>query len=556
MAERLRRELRVPPSAETRALVEEVRRGRVGATAPATQLPLPAPLARTARPEGRERPLARLKATWDDAATGTLRIAIATGEPGIGKTTLLGEFARRVHASGAAVLFGRSDEQGLLPYQPWVEALERHLDGVPPADDALARLLPSLAQRAPSTDPAGERYRAFEAVRTLLEETAAERPVLLVLDDLQWADPDSLQLLRHLARMAQDARVLIAISLRQAELTKAVSAALADLRREGPLVQLVLQGLDEEAVAAVLARHDASGDAAAYRERTGGNPFFLDELLREQAFGEPDGPPPGVREVIGRRIARLPGPGRCVLQAGAALGMEFEPLVLTTAERVVDGLAAAVGAGLLTQVGERRYTFPHALIRETVLADMSPSRKACMHLRIADVLAEQRGHAGEIAKHVRAAGECAPPRAADRGGARRRPPGRGRAGLRRRGGALRGRAGGERRHRSRAASGARGRRRGRTAGDAAGARAGAPRAHAPGSPRAHAPQSPRADTPATPRADDAGSAAGGAGNAADGGGVRPRRDPARARRRTRSGGQPSRRAGRVRPGRRARARGA
>ena len=136
--------------------------------------------------------------------------------------------------------------------------------------------------------------------------------------------------------------------------------------------------------------------------------------------------------MIGRRIARLPGPGRCVLQAGAALGMEFEPLVLTTAERVVDGLAAAVGAGLLTQVGERRYTFPHALIRETVLADMSPSRKACMHLRIADVLAEQGGHAGEIAKHVRAAGDVRAARAADRGGARRRPPGRGRAGLRRR----------------------------------------------------------------------------------------------------------------------------
>ncbi len=95
------------------------------------------------------------------------------------------------------MLFGRSDEQGLLPYQPWVEALERHLDGLPPVererrlgDGALARLLPSLAQPSRrAADPAGERYRAFEAVRALLEETAAERPVLLVLDDLHWADP-------------------------------------------------------------------------------------------------------------------------------------------------------------------------------------------------------------------------------------------------------------------------------------------------------------------------------------------------------------------------------
>ena len=114
-----------------------------------------------------------------------------------------------MHAEGAAVLFGRSDEQGLLPYQPWVEALERHLDGLPPVererrlgDGALARLLPSLGPAGEPGDAAGERYRAFEAVRTLLEETAGERPVLLVLDDLHWADPDSLLLLRHLARMA------------------------------------------------------------------------------------------------------------------------------------------------------------------------------------------------------------------------------------------------------------------------------------------------------------------------------------------------------------------
>ena len=98
--------------------------------------------------------------------------------------------------------------------------------------------------------------------------------------------------------------------------------------------------------------------------------------------------------------------------------MEFEPLVLTTAERVVDGLAAAVAAGLLTQVGERRYTFPHALIRETVLAEMPPSRKACMHLGSPTCSTSQGGHAGEIAKHVRAAGECAPPS----GGSRRSSP--------------------------------------------------------------------------------------------------------------------------------------
>jgi hypothetical protein len=475
LTERLRRELRIPPSPETRALVEDVRRGRVGGVADAAQPPLPAPLARTVHPEGREPLLARLRSAWDAAGAGALRFAVATGEPGIGKTTLLGEFARRVHADGAAVLFGRSDEQALLPYQPWVEALERHLAALGPADrerrladGALARLLPTLrpapawpdgtsgvgaadgrggtdgtgrrggadgtgaangagaalgagaplgaaptgeptAAVAPGGADASERYRAFEAVRALLEETAAERPVLLVLDDLQWADADSLHLLRHLARMAHGARVLVAISTRQAEVTPAVAAALADVRREGPLLQLQLGGLDEDAVAAVLARHDATGDAAAYRERTGGNPFFLDELLRDEAEHGRSAVPPGVREVIGRRIARLPEPARCVLQAGAALGLEFEPLVLTTRELVVEGLHDAVAAGLLTRVDDRRYAFPHGLIAETVLAEMSLPRRASLHLRIADALAELGARHGEIVRHVRAAGHLAPP---------------------------------------------------------------------------------------------------------------------------------------------------
>jgi hypothetical protein len=272
---------------------------------------------------------------------------------------LLGELARRAHADGAAILFGRSNEQGLLPYQPWVEALERHLAGLDPigrerrlGDGALARLLPSLA--AEPADAAADRYRAFEAVRGLLEEAAAERPVLLVLDDLHCSDPDSLLLLRHVVRMAGGARVLVAISIREAELSTAAAGTLADLRREGPLVQIALSGLDEDAVAAVLARHDATGDAAAYRERTGGNPCFLDELLRDEAeHGTSAAPPPGVREVIGRRLNRLSASARYALAAGAAQGLEFEPLALD--DEALDGLAEAAAAGLVAPVCERRF---------------------------------------------------------------------------------------------------------------------------------------------------------------------------------------------------------
>ena len=215
MSERLRSELGIPPSAATRALVEDVRRGRIArpaaAVAAASAPALPAALAAAEHPEGRGPALARLEQAWADAVSGARRFALVTGEPGIGKTTLAGELARRAHAQGGAVLLGRSDEHALVPFQPWIEALERLLEALPAADadhwltahdGALARLLPARsAAQAPAGGPR-ERYLAFELVRALLDDVAARWPVLLVLDDVHWADADSLSLLRHLARSA------------------------------------------------------------------------------------------------------------------------------------------------------------------------------------------------------------------------------------------------------------------------------------------------------------------------------------------------------------------
>ena len=254
---------------------------------------MPAALAAAEHPEGRGPALARLEQAWADAVSGALRFALVTGEPGIGKTTLAGELARRAHAQGGAVLLGRSDEHALVPFQPWIEALERLLEALPAADvdhwltahdGALARLLPA---RSPAQAAAGgprERYLAFELVRALLDDVAARRPVLLVLDDVHWADADSLSLLRHLARSAPRGRLLVVLCARPAELEPAVAQTLAELRREGPLVHVDLAGLDDDAVAALLARRTGATDresARRYRARSGGNPFFLDELLRE-----------------------------------------------------------------------------------------------------------------------------------------------------------------------------------------------------------------------------------------------------------------------------------
>ena len=295
LADRLRRELGVPPSAETRALVEDVRRGRVGAGAvePARPPSLPPALARTVAPEGRRPSLDRLQNAWNDALGGHARVAVVGGEPGIGKTTLAGELARRVHAAGATVLYGRCDEQALVPYQPWVEALEALLGELPAdeADDwltahdgALARLLPARGDGAAPEHGASARYLAFESVRGLLEHAAAARPVLLVLEDLHWADADSAALLRHLGKSLVRGRLLLLVTTWEHELAAATADALAELRRAGPLLHEVLTGLDDDAVAALLARRSVDvGASSRYRERTGGNPFFLEELLLRRA---------------------------------------------------------------------------------------------------------------------------------------------------------------------------------------------------------------------------------------------------------------------------------
>ena len=184
LAERLRRELGVPPAPETRALVEDIRRGRGDAAPPQPARPpsLPPALMRTTTPEGRRATLDRLERVWNEALGGDARVALLAGEPGIGKTTVAGELARRVHAAGAVVLYGRCVEQVLVPFQPWVEALEGLLGDLPPGeaehwltahDGALARLLPARGGESAPEHGAPARYLAFESVRGLLEHTAA-----------------------------------------------------------------------------------------------------------------------------------------------------------------------------------------------------------------------------------------------------------------------------------------------------------------------------------------------------------------------------------------------
>jgi predicted ATPase len=207
----------------------------------------------------------------------------------------------------------------------------------------LSRLLPARGGAGEGAAGARERYLAFETVRGLLEQTAERWPLLLVLDDVHWADEDSLALLRHLARSALRARMLIVLCVRDTELGDAAAGVLGDLRREGPLVHVALGGLDDEAIAAVIARTARRADidtARRYRERTGGNPLFLDELLRDERERPTAAttPPAGVLDVIARRLARLDEATRDTLELAALIGLEFDVGTLAAA-----GAGAAVG---------------------------------------------------------------------------------------------------------------------------------------------------------------------------------------------------------------------
>ena len=200
-----------------------------------------------------------LGAAWDHAAAGARHVVVVTGEAGIGKTRLATEAARQVSAQGGLVLFGRCDEEAIVPYQPIVEALDGYVavtpaDELPAMDEAalaeLAAVLPSLdGPRAPGGGPDG-RARLFDAVTTLVASAAADRAVLLVLDDLQWADDDTLLLVRHLLRRAGDAPVLVVAISRDHDV--APGSVLGDvihaLDRDGWVRRLPLRGLEESDV--------------------------------------------------------------------------------------------------------------------------------------------------------------------------------------------------------------------------------------------------------------------------------------------------------------------
>ncbi|MGZ4194577.1 MAG: ATP-binding protein, partial [Solirubrobacteraceae bacterium] len=371
---------------------------------------------------GRQAELAQLEAWWKGGREpNSERVMLLAGDPGIGKTRLLAETAVRAFASGAIVLAGRAPEETLVPYQPFLEALGHYVSRAPLEElrsvareygAEISRLMPELRRRVPELpqpdpgDPETDRYRLFEAVVGLLAEISSAVPVLIVLDDLQWADRPTLLLLRHLARSPHNTRVSIMGAYRDVDQwSEGFDAALAGLRRERLMVQLDVGGLGE-AEAMELVRLRVGGTPslelmqALYRE-TEGNPFFIEEIVRHLSdFGvrsgeagardlERVGLPDDIRDVISRRLERL-APGSIEwLRVAAVLGRDFDAGLLERVlgfdeDRFLAALEDALDAGLVTEApgDPGRYSFAHALIRETLYEGMSSARRARIHRRI------------------------------------------------------------------------------------------------------------------------------------------------------------------------------
>ncbi|MCU1430669.1 MAG: ATPase [Actinomycetia bacterium] len=401
---------------------------------------------------GREHELESMVGGWDRARRGRHETVLVAGEPGIGKTRLAAELAVAAQADGAYVLHGRCDEGLGVPYQPFVEALRDHVEA---SDDAtlaatlggyaneLVRLAPELAERDLAlqpplqSDPATEQFRLFDAVCAWLAAVSRDVPVVLVVDDLHWAAPPTILLLRHLILSDRSMRLLLIATYRDSELSDApvLGEMLADLRRVPRVDRVALRGLDERAVVAFVRAAagrdlDAAGAdfARAVFEQTAGNPFFVNEIVRNLAETkgaldelQPTGTaiPVAAREVVMRRVGRLPAVARQALTVAALVGAEFDVAVLQHAlvdvgtGALLEALEDAARAHLVEELAPNRFVFAHAIVRGALSDTVSASRRLWLHGQIGAAIeavhqAHLQEHFPELVYHY---AEAAPAKA-------------------------------------------------------------------------------------------------------------------------------------------------
>jgi class 3 adenylate cyclase len=400
---------------------------------------------------GRTHQLAALEQAFKDAEAGTRRVSMLAGEPGIGKTRLCSELAETAHEHGTLILYGRCDEEFSLPYQPWVEAIGYLIEHGPDSlvqdvvrlhGPELSLLVPQIRRSFPevgppaTTDPETERYMLLQAITAVMGLISKDQPLLLVMDDLHWADKQTLTMLRHVFTNGASAAMIVG-TYRDSDLAAGhpLIDTVAALRREPGVELIAVSGLDDDEMVELVrisAEQDLDDEmvqmAHFLRQETAGNPFFAHEILRNLVevgdirMGD-DGRwvvtkafedltlPQSVRDVVSQRIARLGEESLTALRAAAVIGKEFDLSLLAGVtdideDDLLDLLEAAVSAGVLAEVpgGDERFRFLHTLARNTLQEELSIGRRRRLHRKIADALEASIGanpgdRVGELATH-------------------------------------------------------------------------------------------------------------------------------------------------------------
>lgn len=351
---------------------------------------------------GRPEALAVLHRSVRELVDGRGATLLISGEPGIGKSTMIGELTALAEEHGVTVALGRAHEADVAPaYWPWLPVLREFAGDSPPAEVAV--LLRTEAEPTSVADPGAATLRTFDAVVQVLRRAAEAGPIVVVLEDIHWADATSLRLIGFAAEALRSAPVLFVMSRRDVDApdSPALAATLAALARVG-VTRLPLRGLDEAAVAELLHDERGSDDADLARvlaDRTDGNPFFVLEFARlltpdperaaddARALAVPD----GIRDVLRMRVGRLPEPTQQALAAASVVGRDFEAGVVARATGrdvpdVLDELDLAVTSGLVGVDIAGRYRFTHALTRETLYAQLGTGRRLRLHAAVAAAL--------------------------------------------------------------------------------------------------------------------------------------------------------------------------
>lgn len=369
---------------------------------------------------GREREMEQLNALLDEALAGVVKTLLIAGDPGVGKTRLSEELAEAAEARGVKVCWSHCYESGAPAYWPWIQVIrnyaarvdERRLATALGRDaDVIGLVVPEVAHRPPQPidglDREAARFRLFDATASFLGRAARSEPLMLVFDDLHWADEPSLVMFEFIVRELRDAPVVIVATYRDREVghDHPLPPLLGQLVREPNTLRLALGGLAAEHVKAFMREAFEVEPSPALVQQvhslSEGNPLFMGEIVHLLASEDrlATSPEPGtisvpqtVREVIARRLHRLSTRCRAVLETASIIGREFGLVELAAVseadeEELLDLLDEALSVNIIVETARvDRFSFSHGLMREALYERLRASARARLHRRVGEAL--------------------------------------------------------------------------------------------------------------------------------------------------------------------------